>query len=183
LDLLTEAQLQERFRGRTGDLAALYAGYYVAELLSELTEDYDAHPELFDEAVRALELLSGETSIPLVVLHFELATLAEVGFLPTLERCVDCQRAVRSLGSCFFSISAGGVVCSTCRSGKPNAIAVGNDALRILQLLADRRGQAWQRLHVAARTLGEVRSLVSACVCHLMGRKPRMLSYLTSSAR
>src|SRR5579871_3943104 len=51
LDLLTEAQLQKRFRPRPGHLGSVYGGYYVAELLDSLCEEYDPHPLLFDEAV------------------------------------------------------------------------------------------------------------------------------------
>ena len=39
LDLLTEAKLLRRFRPAGRDLSSLYAGYYVAELLGELTDD------------------------------------------------------------------------------------------------------------------------------------------------
>src|SRR6202171_1170279 len=49
LDLLTEAQVRERFGLLRHDLPALYAAYYVAELLNDWTEDHDAHPALFDE--------------------------------------------------------------------------------------------------------------------------------------
>src|SRR5204863_4232737 len=38
LDLLTEARLERRFRSAQRDLPRLYAGYYVAELLAELTD-------------------------------------------------------------------------------------------------------------------------------------------------
>jgi DNA repair protein RecO (recombination protein O) len=54
LDLLTEARVEERFPRLRSDLAALYAAYYIAELLSDWTEDYDPHPVLFDEALAAL---------------------------------------------------------------------------------------------------------------------------------
>ena len=54
LDLLTEAKLQRRFRPAGRDLSSLNAGYYVAELLSELTDDYDPHPALFDLADQTL---------------------------------------------------------------------------------------------------------------------------------
>ena len=54
LDLLTEAKLERRFRPAGGKLTSLYAAYYVAELLNELTDDYDPHPELFDAAVETL---------------------------------------------------------------------------------------------------------------------------------
>ena len=57
LDLLTEAKLERRFRPPPGNLAALYAGYYVAELLNELTDVGDPHPDLFDAADRALAAL------------------------------------------------------------------------------------------------------------------------------
>src|SRR6478752_3239111 len=49
LDLLTEARVAQRFPLLRADLQALYAGYYVAELLSELTEESDPHPTLFHE--------------------------------------------------------------------------------------------------------------------------------------
>src|SRR5947209_13765780 len=51
LDLLTEAQVVRRHPRLTADLPALYAGYYIAELLSDWTEEYDPHPRLFDEAL------------------------------------------------------------------------------------------------------------------------------------
>src|SRR5260370_23982154 len=40
LDLLTEAQVITRYPLLRTDLTALYAGYYVAELLSDWTEEY-----------------------------------------------------------------------------------------------------------------------------------------------
>src|SRR5262245_66440341 len=46
LDLLTEARVEERFPKLLTDLPALYGGYYIAELLSELTQDMDPHPSL-----------------------------------------------------------------------------------------------------------------------------------------
>ena len=53
LDILTEAKLQTRFKPRPGDLGSLYGGYYIAELLDALSEEYDPHSLLFDEAVLA----------------------------------------------------------------------------------------------------------------------------------
>jgi len=58
LDILTEARVEERFPRLRTDLSALYAAYYIAELLSDWTEDYDPHPLLFDEALDALRTFS-----------------------------------------------------------------------------------------------------------------------------
>ena len=57
LDLLTEAQVVRRFPRLRSDLAALYAAYYVAELLEAMTEEHDPHPLLFDAALEMLEAL------------------------------------------------------------------------------------------------------------------------------
>src|SRR5919199_4615967 len=59
LDLLTEAQVVRRFPQLRQDLGALYAAYYVAELLADWTEENDPHPVLFDEVVGVLRELGG----------------------------------------------------------------------------------------------------------------------------
>src|SRR6266478_7574797 len=66
LDLLTEAQVVRRFGQLRRDLPALYAAYYIAELLADWTEDYDPHPIVFDEALATLEELgvSAEPGAP-----------------------------------------------------------------------------------------------------------------------
>jgi DNA repair protein RecO (recombination protein O) len=66
LDLLTEARMEEQFPALRQNLPALYAGYYVAELLADGTQDYDPHPPLFDAAVEMLRGL-GERATPPVL--------------------------------------------------------------------------------------------------------------------
>src|SRR5262249_52354259 len=91
LDLLTEAQVVERFGRLRIDLAALHAGYYIAELLSDWTEDYDPPPGLFDEALDALRSLGATgTLTPLRLARFELVFLRELGFGPALDACAIC---------------------------------------------------------------------------------------------
>src|SRR5205814_725443 len=83
LDLLTEAQVVQRFPRLTSDLPALYAGYYVAELLADWTEDYDPHPLLFDEALATLEALgTGPVGNGPRLARFELILLRERGYQP-----------------------------------------------------------------------------------------------------
>ncbi len=64
LDLLTEARMEEQFPALRRNLPALYAGYYVAELLADGTQDYDPHPPLFDAAVEMLRGLGREEPNP-----------------------------------------------------------------------------------------------------------------------
>src|SRR5688500_4354882 len=109
LDLLTEAKLERRFRSSGCDLSRLYAGYYVAELLHDLTDPGDAHPGLFKASNNTLFELDQGGPVDRIVLRFELMLLHELGLLPSLEVCVGCGETVQPVGRVAFGLLAGGV--------------------------------------------------------------------------
>src|SRR5262249_13702411 len=114
LDLLTEARVVQRFPRLRADLQALYAGYYVAELLGELTEENDPHPLLFEETVETLGALGNpgvETGMRLA--RWELGLLRELGYSPALDQCGVCAAPVTG-EPVAFSPAAGGVLCPAC---------------------------------------------------------------------
>jgi recombinational DNA repair protein (RecF pathway) len=57
----------------------------LAELLGELTDEEDPHPELFDLADETLVALSAGEPVAGRVLRFELGALRILGHLPSLE--------------------------------------------------------------------------------------------------
>lgn len=118
LDLLTEAAPVERFTSLRRDLAALYAGYDVAELLTELTDYHDPHPKLFDAAVVTLRFLGDSELRERRVLRFGLACLRILGHMPALDCCAYCGARVEVEGQGFaFGLATGGLLCSSCRPG------------------------------------------------------------------
>ncbi len=176
LDLLTEAQVVERFPRLRTDLPALYAGYYVAELLADWTEDYDPHPALFDEAVETLRALgtAGTATGPRLA-RFELVLLRELGYRPALAACAACGAGLAG-GRLAFSSAAGGVLCPDCRPGHRDARPLSAEAWRALQAWGG-PGEEWRGAWDAAvRT--EVRELLNQYVTYLLGRRPRLLPYL-----
>ena len=178
LDLLTEAKLQRRFRIPGRDLAGLYAGYYVAELLHELTDQYDPHPELFDLADETLSGLSAGDPVANRILRFELCGLRLLGHLPALEACADCGSPVPMTGRVAFGQADGGVLCGKCREGKRQVASVSAGVLRIMAQLAEPEGRIWRRMEIDSRTRGELRGVLNHYLFGLLGRKPRMHQYL-----
>jgi DNA repair protein RecO (recombination protein O) len=189
LDLLTEAQVIQRFPRLRTDLAALYAGYYVAELLADWTQDYDPHPLLFDETLDLLQTLGGPnkpgaqatgSEAPAAgprVARFEMVLLRELGYSPVLDHCAGCGGSVGET-ELAFSAAANGVLCRGCRGGQRDSRPLSPRTWRTLQDLAA-RGEAWRRpwsLEVRA----EVRQLLGQYVTYLLGRRPRLLAYLGS---
>jgi DNA repair protein RecO (recombination protein O) len=177
LDLLTEAQVVRRFARLRTDLPALYAGYYVAELLSDWTEEYDPHPALFDEALETLAVLGEkEAATGPRLARFELVLLRELGYSPVLAACAVCGGA--PAGRLAFSPAAGGVLCGGCAGSHRDRRPLSAPAWEALRALAE-SGDAWRHdWGPAVRT--EVRRLLSQYVTHLRGRPPRLLPYLGS---
>ncbi len=178
LDLLTEAQVGERFPGLRRTLPAYYAGSYIAELLADWTEDYDPHPAVFDEAVAALRDLGAEPEeTGLRLMRFEAVLLRELGYQPALETCGVCGAAVGA-SRLVFSAAAGGMLCASCQPGQREKRPISADAWQALRALSGPGGE-WQRAWGPA-VRRELRLLLGQYVTYLMGRRPRLLPYLGS---
>jgi DNA repair protein RecO (recombination protein O) len=182
LDLLTEAKLARRFRAGERDLSRLYAGYYVAELLSELTDNGDPHPELFAAADETLLALEGGSYVEGTVLRFELTTLRLLGHAPSLAECVGCGKPVGEASRVAFGLTAGGVLCPDCRSGQRQVVSVSLPVIETLQRFATAEGDAWKELKINERIRGELRGLWNNYLAHLVGHKLRMHEFLGSLA-
>jgi len=180
LDILTEAKLIRRFRPPGKDLNALYTGYYVAELLDGLTKEDDPNPELFDLADQTLALLTaGAEPAAKLTVHFELSALKLLGHVPAVEHCVECGETIpATAGPTAFGLLDGGVLCPRCRGGKKEVMAIGADVLRMINLLADPFGQAWQRIKMNHRAYTELRRLLDRYLAHLLGREAKLRRYL-----
>ncbi len=183
LDLLTEAQVLQRFPRLRTDLAALYAAYYVAELLADWTQEYDPHPLLFDEALDTLRTLgvNDEGSQPSEcgprIARFEMVLLRELGYSPVLDHCAGCGGSIAET-ELSFSPAANGVLCRACRSGQRDSQPLSPRSWRTLRDLAD-PGEAWRRPW-GPEVRAEVRQMLGQYVTYLLGRRPRLLSYLGS---
>lgn len=178
LDLLTEAKLERRFRAATRELSRLYAGYYVAELLQQLTDLSDPHPDLFDAADRTLLALDGDGDVAGEVLKFEVVLLRLLGFLPALDACVVCGTPVAADGRVLFGQLAGGVLCRDCRVGQKQVVSLSGSAIATVQRLAEETEEKAETPRVETAVRGELRGLLNHYVTNLLGHPPRMQKYL-----
>jgi len=178
LDILTEAQLRKRFRPRPHDLGSLYGGYYVAELLDALSEEYDPHPLLFEEAALALERLTDDWPLDVALLRFELVLLREIGQLPAFDSCLACGEPAGSAGHYGFQVSQGGLVCRKCFGEDAPRHIVTAGSLAALRNLAGASPTSARNLVIGPSQMREMRSVVNTSIAHVLGRKPKTLRYL-----
>ena len=176
LDLLTEAKLERRFRSAERELARLYAGYYVAELLAELTDSGDPHREFFLAADEALLALDEGKPVAETVLRFELAALREAGHAPSLAACVVCGRPVEAKGRVPFAMTAGGVLCEECRPGRRGVVSVSGGVIAALDAMSD--PEAMNGFRLEPELGGELRAVMGNYFANLVGHRLRMSSHL-----
>ena len=178
LDLLTEAQAVERFPALRSDLSALYAGYYVAELLSDWPQEYDPHPGLFDSARDAMRDFGAKgISISLRLAALELNLLRELGYSPVLDSCVACNRGVdENATGLAFSAAVGGVLCRDCQAEQRERLPLSTEAWRLLREL-QQPGEPWRAAAAPAARV-EVRRVLGQYITYLLGHRPRLLPYL-----
>ena len=177
LSLLTEAKLKSRFRPPEGDMAALYAGYYVAELLDGLTEEADPNVDLFDAACETLDQLMTGMAREKVVSRFELRLLQEIGQMPSFTECLRCGNGVHPEHGLTWG-REGGVLCPRCRTGA-GGTRLSAGTLAVFDTLAGEDPTRIDRLRLQRDQLGEVRSVLNSAVARVLERKPKMARYLT----
>jgi DNA repair protein RecO (recombination protein O) len=181
LDLLTEARMEERFPILREHLSALYAGYYVAELLADGSQDYDPHPTLFDAAVGTLRELGNRTEPRDAITLFELVWLRELGYSPRLDVCATCGAEVlpANVARAVFSPAAGGVLCPVCGPVAPDRVWISPVTLAAMRELAAVAGTGvLVSPRLAEGVRGELRPLLGQTVSFVLGRRPRLLGYV-----
>ncbi|MBI1248115.1 DNA repair protein RecO [bacterium] len=177
LDLLTEAKVERRFRGGQKSVEHLYAGYYVAELLTEMTDRSDPHPELFHLADEILSQLNDLGEVDRLVLRFEMMLLRHLGQLPELTHCVETGEPISAEGRTPFGLLAGGVLSRRARNGHRHVIDVAVASLQLLSIYAA-EDERWKSTEIPARLAMEIRALVNRYLSHSLGKTPRLREFL-----
>jgi len=110
---LREAIILRSYHRLYTDLPRLYAAFYMAELIQELTCLEDKRPEVLLLFLRHLEMLQKGEDVEKLVHIFEIRLLALLGYCPQLEKCLICLSPPESSRVGFIP-SMGGIICPNC---------------------------------------------------------------------
>jgi DNA repair protein RecO (recombination protein O) len=186
LAVLTEFEQQPGFTLLNDNLFALNCCLFGAELLSNLTNDYDPHHELFDYFLQFLQNTNEQRAtsdehqgaLSLLIL-FQLALLKEVGLQPILSYCMNCKTRyeIRDTGhEVYFSSSANGLICRDCEASFPDKIRLtGNAAncLTNLKMIAESD----------EKTRNEIEKVLVYHFTELLHHPPRMAKHILGTSK
>ncbi len=163
--------------GPGGDFFVLNCCYFAAELLNNLTHEYDPHPDLFDRFLLFLQDAGQHDTrhrISAALILFQLGLLREIGLQPILSACANCKTPYAQRDTqyeTYFSSSANGLVCRDCELSFPDKSRLSQDAAACLISL--------KRIPEATdATLREIERILTRHFTELLGRPPRMARHV-----
>jgi DNA repair protein RecO (recombination protein O) len=181
LHTLSELEVLDTYRGARRDRRRLHAALYVMEMLRELLAEEDPHPRLYDTACRALDrIANNRVYSPLTVIIFELLALAELGFAPRLDACVDCGAAAAPDAALDYAADMGGVVCRGCGRGARARVDLAAGVRAALLAL----GQAPERasgLQLAPAEVAGMRRVLDATIAATLRRPLRLARHVSQA--
>jgi DNA repair protein RecO (recombination protein O) len=168
---LDSVDVERTFHALREDLALISRALYCVELCRELTQEHQAHPQLFASLVQYLEKLDAKQAGPTSLIAFELDALAHAGLMPRFDSCAVCGGRVGERA--LFDPDHGGVVCDRCRLRVSRAVPVEGVLAAALARL-----QAGERTPMPSDQRQRARELLNLFIAHQLGRKLRSVDFL-----
>jgi DNA repair protein RecO (recombination protein O) len=117
LDIVNQAEVIDTFRAVREDLDRMAAAMSMLEVVDQIGQERHGNPRLYEMLVGAIGALA-ENNSPMVAPAFFLKVLALEGSAPVLDVCVSCGQEDSEL-LVAFDLVEGGVLCRSCRRGRP----------------------------------------------------------------
>ncbi len=176
LATLTEFQQQISFSFPMHDLYALHCAALAAELLNNMTDEHDPHPDLFSafmEFLKNLDKISGALES---LITFQFILLKESGLMPVFSQCTNCKTKLdsKTVGQgWYFSSDSNGLICRDCEPSFPDKIFILKSALVRLY-------EQNSFTDIEMDTLKQLEKILISHFTHIMGKKLRMARYILS---
>ncbi len=180
LATLTEWHLVEGNLHLRRNLRSMHLGLYAAELVAQLIEEHDAHPDLFDRLEAILADLASNRREE-AFLDFELNLLRKTGYMPEYFECVACSTPAVDWPFAWFSPARGGVICRNCEAALPDRLELDVRLLRLLQSilrLPRDNGKAPRLPQLTRHQTDPLNRLLADHVEHTLSRPMRMRGYI-----
>ena len=137
LDTITGSQTIDSFLPLKSNLELCASALYATELVHQFGVDRQENRALFTLLLDLMRELSKDEDCQAadsLLRYFDIHLLHAVGYDPQLQECVVCRQPI-SAGAAYFSVAAGGAVCSRCRPTLPYTYAISTATLQDLKCL------------------------------------------------
>ena len=159
------------------DLWRMSCGLYIAELVDRFTQEELENSSLYKLLAEGLKTLATTGEIDLHLRSFELRLLHLTGYRPELQRCVECSTPL-SPSTNYFSPSAGGVLCSSCRHKHSLLRPLSLNALKVMRLLSSSGGASQTSVRLPEELALELEGTMRQYIRYLLDREVKSTGFL-----
>ena len=182
LDIITQAETVDAFPALRSDLERLSRGLYCAELVDRMTPERSEGVPIFRRLGETLRLLTEEPALDLVVRHFEMGLLDELGYRPLLDSCAVCGKRLEPVTN-SWSPAAGGVVCPSCSDAVPSMAPLSLNGLKVLRLLQGSSFSQAARVRLSGELSQEIERCLELQVQFVLDRDVRSARFVETLRR
>ena len=154
MDLITQGKIIEFFGNSREDINRTLYSMYIMELIDKSLLERSPLPRLYATLVSVLELINEQGLNLMLVRYFESMLLVNLGYKPVMNQCVLCGSL--ELSDFQFSLSEGGLLCSSCGRSGDSVILLGGESAALIKLLCDGKLQTVQRVKASPRAMQQV---------------------------
>ena len=185
-----EVALVNGFSNLKLDIEVLSVGYYLLELVSEMTREGQVIERVYSLLTSFLEMLNSGGERETLLRFFEIKLLSILGYMPHLNGCVVCGSALAADANgagLRFSSDKGGVVCVGCAEyetdagagyGAPRSVPVSLGTVKVLSSAVRFDLDKLARLKPGAAFLAEGEVLLDNCIKHQIGKELKTKKFL-----
>ncbi len=177
LDTIIGSQTIDSFLPLKSELQLTSYALYATELVDQFTADHIENYPLFQVLLETMHNLCQAGDKELVLRHFELHLLNEVGYRPQLQQCVSCHTGLQPITNSFCP-SAGGVLCPTCSQSQPLTYPLSVNALKVLRFLQSNDYKTAVKLSIGLELSKELDKLIRYYVKYLLEREVKSVAWL-----
>ena len=179
LDTIIGSQTINSFLPLKSDLNLTAYALYVTELVNQFTAEHIENHPLFQLLLQTMHQLCLTANPELLLRHFELHLLKEIGYRPQLQECVVCRQPLQPVINSFSS-NAGGILCPDCQPSQIIVYPLSIDALKVLRWLQDSDFATISRLKMEPKLSHELERVSRNYIEYLLEREIKSVTWLDS---
>jgi DNA repair protein RecO (recombination protein O) len=175
LSTLTEFQQKSGLSGLSRNYLGYNSSLFACELVTNLVDEYDPHPQLFDDFVQFLkdvQTVASQNETISLLIYFQLSLLREIGLQPVLSECANCKNKYNQKWfDVYFSNSANGIICRDCDMSFPDKVKLSKEVAYCLANLKNIPKANEQ-------TLNQIERIIINLLASHMQKMPKMAKYI-----
>lgn len=181
IDIVSQVEMTEAYRGLHEDLTRSTYAHYAVELIDAFAEEGTAQPDIFDLLADALSWIANSNNLPLTTRYFELKLLTLAGFQPQVFVCAvkgEALEEIKADENYGWSPNAGGAICPTHAEGRSDAGRLSLNALKVLRHALRSNYQTFTALTVRESVQNEIEQAMLRYVQYVLERKVKSVAFL-----